>query len=853
MRPRHSSWKLTLVFVSILVMSWLSVLPLGIALGDEHRLDRTPLDLLILVDASDSMDDLDEKELATDVIDWVLDSALDSMSSIVPADTKSRVSVICFNSEGGQLHLTWMIPFRPLVGLPRKRIPFYCTRDHGTDFVRLLRDIPRQFAKEPRPENQKVVFLITDGHPSFTGESVHEEDQENLDYLRNNVAPAIKELEAPVELHIIGVGDTKFVESFWKQYDFIWVKSSDYGAYLFSVGMEFQSSLNAGIISEDLRQGFVVKGYLLSQSATVKVKGENREWVITDKETLREYTVVMEESTLTIYDRVKVEESVNQLFGAVPLLSPTVMPTSSPLPSPSFTPLSSPSPSVAVSPSPSPSVALSPSPSPSPLATWTPLPSPTWTPPATVSPTPTITGIGVVTPGKDRLPSWIFGLLVGAIGGALISHLISYLYRRRGEREQVKDRAEEHEAELGRALTSYNYELAGEIIAKAEDDVGRGKASEMFITTIKTALDRDNDLREEQGIGPFPVQLKHRVHEHLTEIEKTPGSMYDRPGAILVNLELGAIGAPDKPREEMLRCVEDLRKKLYIKEDIKEVTWVLKRYALRIQDEALKSRVIGRIVERSETLAFEAYDPAKNAIKIAVTGILNDDNIKDSDKWQRVGELMWKSERRTPALLHGIAEAFYEARCYDNQALQDILSLANAWPLRVSGEERELQFLPLNRIFSHVSTCAAKQDDLLMRDLSRGYSELCVDIAYQSANVWSTINNIRDALYHTRASQLTLSAQVLALYNLYHKLDPDELKAGQQAIEFLEQDKTLVREYPGSESILGALELLANDIRVASNLETLESIREKLAELPFERELVLTMVTNLAKKVTSST
>ncbi|MDI6793559.1 MAG: penicillin-binding transpeptidase domain-containing protein [bacterium] len=72
--------------------------------------------------------------------------------------------------------------------------------------------------------------------------------------------------------------------------------------YLFSTEINLQRNLNDGNVSEDLRQVFKDNGYLLLPGAAVKVKEENKKWIITDKKNVREYTVIKEESALKIYE-----------------------------------------------------------------------------------------------------------------------------------------------------------------------------------------------------------------------------------------------------------------------------------------------------------------------------------------------------------------------------------------------------------------------------------------------------------------------------------------------------------------------------------------------------------------------
>jgi len=141
--------------------------------------------------------------------------------------------------------------------------------------------------------------------------------------------------------------------------------------------------------------------------------------------------------------------------------------------------------------------------------------------------------------------------------------------------------------ELHWALHSHDYASAGQVIKHVSDDMGRKTAGELMVTTIRSLVNRESELRDElrqqaprpEEIGPFP--LRDRINEHLAEIEgKSPEQIWDKVGAILMDLDLGAVGEPEG---EIQKCITALRDELGIEEDMDEVNWIVaeKRKARR--------------------------------------------------------------------------------------------------------------------------------------------------------------------------------------------------------------------------------------------------------------------------------
>ncbi|MGB2863570.1 MAG: hypothetical protein WBC05_09625 [Sedimentisphaerales bacterium] len=77
---------------------------------------------------------------------------------------------------------------------------------------------------------------------------------------------------------------------------------SDEQVFLFSIKAEFQSDLDNGTISEELRQEFEGSYSPLSQHADVSVKEAGSKWMITDNDKLNKYSISKAERGLRIYE-----------------------------------------------------------------------------------------------------------------------------------------------------------------------------------------------------------------------------------------------------------------------------------------------------------------------------------------------------------------------------------------------------------------------------------------------------------------------------------------------------------------------------------------------------------------------
>lgn len=147
--------KLSFAFAVVLWVCSFSVWPLDLAVCGQPGPGGAGLDLLLLVDASDSMRVLDRDRLA----DQIARSVLRYLAEEFPGDATSRVGIICFSDEMAPL-----LQLTPLSEVELERVSVECKRGRGTHYVKILEEVPSVFRAEPRPENRKVILLITDGH-----------------------------------------------------------------------------------------------------------------------------------------------------------------------------------------------------------------------------------------------------------------------------------------------------------------------------------------------------------------------------------------------------------------------------------------------------------------------------------------------------------------------------------------------------------------------------------------------------------------------------------------------------------------------------------------------------------------
>ena len=485
-----------------LLICWLSVWSAGVAIGSQPVQGEAGVDLLLLVDASDSMKVLDRDRLA----DQIARSVLRYLVEDVPGDTTSRVGIFCFSDK-----MTPLLKLTPLSEVELEQVSVECERGGGTLFAKILEEVPSVFRAEPRPENRKVILLITDGHPSYSGESVLVEDEVNRNYLLGNVVPkisALQELDEKPTLHVIGVGETKFVD-FWSQYNFTRVEDSD---HLLRIGA-----------------------------------------------LLAELFPVAPPPSPTLTPAFTPSPSPSPTFTLAP---PTSTPSPSPVPTSTPAPTSTPSPSLTWTPSPS----ATPSPTPSPLATFTVVvqvtptaPTLTVTPTSTVTPTPPSRRsiIGVVGPNAN--------LGVGLVGGGLFGLiLVLVLYSRRRvlipaapfevDRKEIENNRKEArrlisagkwaeaETRLKEALEKAGllFERTTEFVTDFVTDIAAGPVNDLLY-----AVDRTDQARQER-IAELAKDPKEHVRRGLARVLRTKRWRGDRDLALRDIYDmLDAGGNPD--------------------------------------------------------------------------------------------------------------------------------------------------------------------------------------------------------------------------------------------------------------------------------------------------------------------
>ncbi|MBM3175031.1 MAG: VWA domain-containing protein [Chloroflexi bacterium] len=208
----------------LVLIVWLFLLSAGMALGNQTMAGEPRVDLLILVDASGSMDVFDQDRLADKAARYILDH--------LPQDTSSRIAVACFGTSIEPV-LT-MTPVVEARKMQPQQVYRECVRTkRPTDFVNVLNQVLSLFEPRTEPANQKVVLLLTDGHPSPYEDTVFVEDEKDRNYLETSVATSLAGLRSKgIEVRVIGIGCTesgskcvgptykspKF-EGFWSKYD----------------------------------------------------------------------------------------------------------------------------------------------------------------------------------------------------------------------------------------------------------------------------------------------------------------------------------------------------------------------------------------------------------------------------------------------------------------------------------------------------------------------------------------------------------------------------------------------------------------------------------------------------------
>lgn len=361
--------KLALIFITVVLAPWFFVLTSGIAADESLGSETTGVDVLILVDASASMEQLDPRELYKDglaLADQVISYTLHYSLANLPST--SRIGISCFTTV-----ITPTLELTPLSQVKLEEITVKCERGGGTDFVKILQEVPSVFEAEPRPENRKVILLITDGHPSTVGPSPLQEYKEDEQYLGTRVKDEVTKLRdsKKLTLLVVGVGDGKYVD-FWDQYGTVWVKSLDFA--------EVQELLDQSL------------GIARTPSPT---------------------------PTHTSTPVPTPSPTPTRTLTATPSSTPTYTPT----PRPTLT--GTPSPTATVAPSPTPSVAVPITPAPPISTVTTPTLEPTVTPTPTATATRQVSVIGIADPNKNLGIGILFGAVLLGFAVVVIVLVVS--------------------------------------------------------------------------------------------------------------------------------------------------------------------------------------------------------------------------------------------------------------------------------------------------------------------------------------------------------------------------------------------------------------------------------------------
>ena len=389
------------MLIVVLLICWLSVWSTGVAIGSQPAQGEAGVDLLLLVDASPSMDAFVPEGLVDDIALLIL--------RYLPKDT-NRIGIVCFG-EGTRI---W-IGLAPVDKVQWQQCP---SGEVGTDFAQLLQNAPQAFREEPRPENRKVILLITDGIPGEVLGPFQESDKDR-ELLRQEVAPqidALKALDENPTLHIIGVGDFKYAD-FWNQYNFIRVEDSD------------------GLINI---RNLLAELFAIAPSPS-------------PTPTLTSMSSPSPSPTSTSVPTVTQSPSPSPASTSVltatpsPSLTPTSVPTLTPPPSPTWTP--SPSPTLTTTPTSTVTPTNTPASSPTPRPTSE-VVGPVFTP----TPTPTTRPEGIVM-SWSRVGTVVF-LITGLMGGlAVMVWRLRVTVERWKEETAKREKIEEDLREKDEALT----------------------------------------------------------------------------------------------------------------------------------------------------------------------------------------------------------------------------------------------------------------------------------------------------------------------------------------------------------------------------------------------------------------
>lgn len=176
-------------------------------------------DLVILLDVSGSVSQLDQSRLGVQTAQFTIDY----LQTVLNKHTQSRIVVVPFTRNADDS--LPLIPLTQLDSTELNNVQFI----GGTDFVEALHAAATILSTNEDSDinRHKLVMLITDGEPDVGNPITIQNDiPHNLEYLRTTIAPVIEQYsngeDKSFDLLVVGTGQTLY-DHFWNGGQYLYV------------------------------------------------------------------------------------------------------------------------------------------------------------------------------------------------------------------------------------------------------------------------------------------------------------------------------------------------------------------------------------------------------------------------------------------------------------------------------------------------------------------------------------------------------------------------------------------------------------------------------------------------------
>lgn len=214
MRRLNKRFNRHLLFFAVLFAALL-VIGVGHLRAAVQNNDQEPVDMVILLDVSGSMDTLDPNGFALQATNLVIEF----LQLVLDTAAANRLAIVPFArevAEGMELR-----PIAEAEALAAEEI----THSGGTDFVRALAAADTIFNEgedETVAKARQVVILITDGEPDIGQPHTNRDNVAlNVTYMEEQLAPQVARYTTPADgedafnLVVVGAGSSRY-NSFWQ-------------------------------------------------------------------------------------------------------------------------------------------------------------------------------------------------------------------------------------------------------------------------------------------------------------------------------------------------------------------------------------------------------------------------------------------------------------------------------------------------------------------------------------------------------------------------------------------------------------------------------------------------------------